>query len=209
MQAHTKSSRARRGSFSQAQAWPQSWLWCSLSRDGAVSPPQASADAHPLPGLMSENVVLTEHSPAPLHCLVRLQGLTSNDAVSPWRLSMPLPRVWARSGGTGALTIKSLVFGTSLFPADGLSLWLCPCKPLQVSPVAGAPQASLVTGPADRAPCTWPRGKRVAFGVLPHAPASISQPLGGYGPSCLPEACCSAADQIPSSRTLPVSPTLG
>lgn len=128
-----------------------------------------------------------ERSLAPLQSLVRSRGFTSSDSVtpvSPWHPSIRRAQHLAVSflgrgqEGTGALAMRYCVFGTSLFPADRLSIWLCPWRTLQVSPVAVAALASLVTVSADRALCTRPCGKRVAVGVLLQAPASISRPLG-------------------------------
>lgn len=54
---------------------------------------------------------LMEPSPALLQSLVRSRGFTSSDSatpVSPWHPSMPLPRVWVRSGGHGSLDSEVL-----------------------------------------------------------------------------------------------------
>lgn len=144
-----------------------------------------------------------EHSLAPLYSSVRFRGLTSNDAVTP--VSPRCPSVYPPGSGRGqegweprqSGAVESCVLGTSLFPADGLSLWPCPWRTLQVPPMAVARQASLVTVSPERAPCTRPFGKRVAVGMPQQAPASISQPPGGCGPPRLQGAHCRAADQIP------------
>ena len=141
-----------------------------------------------------QRTVLMEHSLAPLHSSGRFRGLTSNDAVTP--VSPRCRSVSSPGSGRGqegweprqSGAMESCVLGTSLFPADGLSLWPCPWRTLQVPPVAVAP---------ERALCTRPFGKRVAVGMPQQAPACLSQPPGGCGPPRLPGAHCCAADQIP------------